>query len=315
MLRIWPAYIKKFSKASQYTLIIVGAYPRIPNTFSQDLASMVKHLLRISPHQRPNCGKETVPYNFLDKVLKLPYVISKIQKLFPNDNFEANEQNELLNTIRIPKNILYLSDRLPKPSYISDQNEEDARRNTAGQSLPFISSQKKPKQKKSKHAYIEGMGNKYKELHEEMSVEDVYMPKGSAVLPKSLKIAKRQYKKPGNDGSLLVHNKDDSKTEKEEEQDPKDNNPANSEENNKNSPRVKENVKPNKHLTSVPEGTEKKVKPEDKTENSPYIQDSYIHQLLNKKNPIIKPLNGNLQKIADIYSGNYAQQIIAIHKK
>jgi hypothetical protein len=251
----------------------------------------------------------------LDKVLKFPYVLSKIEKLFPNDNFEANEQNELLNTIRIPKNILYLSDRLPKPSYISDQNDEDARRNTAGQSLPFISSQKKSKQKKSKHAYIEGMGNKYKELHEEMSVEDVYMPKGSSVLQRPLKIAKRQYKKSENDGSLLVHNKDDSKSEKVEEPDPKDNNRLNSEEVNKNSPRIKENVKPNKHLTSNPDGSEKKGKPEEKSEKSPYIQDSYIHQLLNKKNPIIKPLNGNLQKIADIYSGNYAQQIIAIHKK
>ena len=30
---------------------------------------------------------------------------------------ESNEKNQLLSTIRVPKNLLYLTDRLPKPSY------------------------------------------------------------------------------------------------------------------------------------------------------------------------------------------------------
>ena len=33
-----------------------------------------------------------------------------------NDNDILNE-NELLQTIRVPKNLLYLTDRLPKPKY------------------------------------------------------------------------------------------------------------------------------------------------------------------------------------------------------
>lgn len=36
---------------------------------------------------------------------------------FYDDNEDSPLQNELLSTIRVPKNLLYLTDRLPKPSY------------------------------------------------------------------------------------------------------------------------------------------------------------------------------------------------------
>ena len=36
---------------------------------------------------------------------------------FYDDVAEYGAQNELLSTIRVPKNLLYLTDRLPKPSY------------------------------------------------------------------------------------------------------------------------------------------------------------------------------------------------------
>ena len=39
---------------------------------------------------------------------------------FHDDVFESPIQNELLSTIRVPKNLLYLTDRLPKPSYEQD---------------------------------------------------------------------------------------------------------------------------------------------------------------------------------------------------
>jgi hypothetical protein len=73
---------------------------------------------------RPSC----------DKILDLPIVKKKMEKLFPNEAEVAMEAN-LLSTIRVPKNLLYLTDRLPKPMYDSDdrrrrEKEEQLRRRT-----------------------------------------------------------------------------------------------------------------------------------------------------------------------------------------
>ena len=60
---------------------------------------------------RPSC----------DKILEMPIVRKKMDKLFPRDSFDDTEpQMNLLSTIRVPKNLLYLTDRLPKPMYDSD---------------------------------------------------------------------------------------------------------------------------------------------------------------------------------------------------
>jgi hypothetical protein len=50
-----------------------------------------------------------------------------IQKLFPDENFEDADQNILLQTIRVPKNLMFLTDKLPKSCY----NEEENKRNTS----------------------------------------------------------------------------------------------------------------------------------------------------------------------------------------
>ena len=49
------------------------------------------------------------------------------EQLFNDDFYDDIEdspiQNELLSTIRVPKNLLYLTDRLPKPMY--DRNAKN----------------------------------------------------------------------------------------------------------------------------------------------------------------------------------------------
>lgn len=47
-----------------------------------------------------------------------------MDKLFPHDEF-YDSQTSLLNTIRVPKNLLYLTDRLPKPTYNSPGKKTD----------------------------------------------------------------------------------------------------------------------------------------------------------------------------------------------
>jgi len=60
---------------------------------------------------RPDCHK----------ILDMPIVRKKVEKLFPSENFdEPGQEMNLLSTIRVPKNLLYLTDRLPKPQYDSD---------------------------------------------------------------------------------------------------------------------------------------------------------------------------------------------------
>ena len=55
---------------------------------------------------RPSC----------DSILGMAIVRKKIDKLFPDNDFDNLEpQINLLSTIRVPKNLLYLTDRLPKP--------------------------------------------------------------------------------------------------------------------------------------------------------------------------------------------------------
>ena len=66
-------------------------------------------MIQVIPKMRPDC----------DKILELPLVQKKIEQLFPEDFFYETDQCKmnLLSTIRVPKNLLYLTDRLPKPNY------------------------------------------------------------------------------------------------------------------------------------------------------------------------------------------------------
>ncbi len=53
-----------------------------------------------------------------------------MEKLFPSEGTDTPEQNVLLSTIRVPKNLLFLTDRLPKPNYASEESRN--RRTTTG---------------------------------------------------------------------------------------------------------------------------------------------------------------------------------------
>ena len=95
----------------------------------------------------------------------MPAVVRMGEKLFSEDFYsEASPTNqELLNTIKVPKNLLYLTDRLPKPKYDSGEKprhrsleDERKRRNQTNiehgsGTLPQINKMPgAPKQSKSK---------------------------------------------------------------------------------------------------------------------------------------------------------------------
>jgi NIMA (never in mitosis gene a)-related kinase len=84
-----------------------GQYSRIPDRFSDDLFTIVQFLLQVNPATRPSC----------EQILNHPVVTKRIEyfKSFAGEN--ESEDKFLLKTIHMPKNLLFLSDKLPKPNY------------------------------------------------------------------------------------------------------------------------------------------------------------------------------------------------------
>ena len=90
-----------------YKKVIEGRINRIPNKFTNDLFKIVQLLLQVNPEKRPSCAE----------ILKNPLVSRRIE-FFKNYSGEDNcEDQALLKTILVPKNLMVLSDKLPKPNY------------------------------------------------------------------------------------------------------------------------------------------------------------------------------------------------------
>ena len=98
-----------------YKKVIKGKFPRIPDHFSQEMATVIKFMLQISPNYRPSC----------DQILALPIVEALSRKFFPEEKYksEDNETADLLRTIRISRNLFSLTERLPKSKYRGRSNE------------------------------------------------------------------------------------------------------------------------------------------------------------------------------------------------
>lgn len=95
-LMTWKVFINK---------VLKGVYPKIPKHFSEELGTIIKLMLSVSPKKRPSCSQ------LLDNEI----IREQIDQLFPEE-FNDSE-SILLSTIRCPKNLLFLTDRLPKPRY------------------------------------------------------------------------------------------------------------------------------------------------------------------------------------------------------
>lgn len=115
MITLKPPF-KATDMKGLYKKVVRGVYPKISNQFSHDIQSVVKMMVVVDPKKRPDC----------DQILKCKIVKRKIElyalytdeELMMGDNsFLGTENNELLNTIYVPKNLMSLTDRLPKPNY------------------------------------------------------------------------------------------------------------------------------------------------------------------------------------------------------
>ena len=91
-----------------YNKVIKGQFNRIPDRFSNELFEIVKLLIQVNTDTRPSC----------DEILRHPIIQKRIEYFKSFTGEQETEDKALLKTIRIPKNLLFLSDKLPKPNYV-----------------------------------------------------------------------------------------------------------------------------------------------------------------------------------------------------
>ena len=106
MIMLKPPF-RAESMEGLYNKVIKGEYPKINEKYSNDLALIVSLLIKVDPNSRPSC----------EQILKLNVIQKRIEyfKNFSGD--DVTEDQALLQTINIPKNLLFLSDKLPLPNY------------------------------------------------------------------------------------------------------------------------------------------------------------------------------------------------------
>ena len=95
-----------------YKKVISGKYNKINSKYSDDMNELLKLLFKVNPKERPSCG-EILRHPLIQK--RIDFFKSQIG--LEGKNIDYMDDNELLKTIRLPKNLLGLSEKLPKPNY------------------------------------------------------------------------------------------------------------------------------------------------------------------------------------------------------
>ena len=114
MITLHPPF-RAESMEGLYHKVMKGKYQKIPDKYSKDLSEILKLLFIVDPEERPSC----------DDLLKNPIIMKRIEFFEENQNVHNNsditintkDEMELLKTIKISKNLLFLSGRLPKANY------------------------------------------------------------------------------------------------------------------------------------------------------------------------------------------------------
>ena len=117
MLTLRPPF-RAESMEGLYNKVIKGHYPKIGDRYSSDISEIIKMLLKVNPSDRPTCAQ----------ILKHPIIKKRLEFFKSNANFEDIDnidEGVLLQTIRIPKNVLFLADRLPGSNYNKKKNEKN----------------------------------------------------------------------------------------------------------------------------------------------------------------------------------------------
>jgi NIMA (never in mitosis gene a)-related kinase len=97
-----------------YNKVIKGEYSKISDRYSDDMKTIIKLLLKVNPKERPNCA-QILNHDIIKKRLEFFQAQTGFE-----DDLDTNDEGVLLKTIKIPKNIIFLTEKLPGAKYDTD---------------------------------------------------------------------------------------------------------------------------------------------------------------------------------------------------
>ena len=103
-----------------YNKVIRGQYGKISDKYSDDIKEIIKFMLKVNPQDRPSCG-QILNHELVKKRMEF----FQAQSGFDDDNLVRMEEGILLKTIRLPKNILFLTEKLPAANYNNKGNTKE----------------------------------------------------------------------------------------------------------------------------------------------------------------------------------------------
>ena len=90
-----------------YTRVISGKYDPIPNHYTSDLKNIVKACLQVRSSERTDCAK----------ILAMPGLLNHITGTLDDIQALKEDTESLLQTIRLPRNLGMITERLPAAQY------------------------------------------------------------------------------------------------------------------------------------------------------------------------------------------------------
>jgi NIMA (never in mitosis gene a)-related kinase len=103
MSALSPPFTAKDMKGL-FNKVTKGVYPKIPSHYSSDLSGMISSLLQVDPKKRASA----------EQILHMPVFIAKYNEHKEELSEDFSDPAALLGTIRIPRNLSLLTERLPK---------------------------------------------------------------------------------------------------------------------------------------------------------------------------------------------------------
>lgn len=118
MVMLCPPFRAATMKAL-YTRVISGKFDPISNNYSSDLRNIVKACLQVRSSERTDC----------EKILAMPGLLNHITGTLDDIQALKQDQESLLQTIRCPRNLGMITERLPAAQY--DTSEKKKSRTSA----------------------------------------------------------------------------------------------------------------------------------------------------------------------------------------
>jgi hypothetical protein len=105
-------------KIEIYIILYLGIYDPIPSTYSKELSNIIGLLLQTNPFCRPNCDFLLANEVIQRKMKELKLIVDKY------DSDIKSSPIKLLNTIKMPRNVKEINQRLPKKKMHYKEFEE-----------------------------------------------------------------------------------------------------------------------------------------------------------------------------------------------